>query len=167
MIAAGLCQTLDKFLTKTYMKKPQPIAKLIQQILPEFEDPPSSPQIQQKLHDYWHNEAGIIAPYTRPFLYESGKLVIFCDSPAWSNQVRHQIPSLTRQFREQGFNISEIIIKTIPISNPPISKEDAYKNTTSLSSENARAINKAATGINHKGLKESLQRLAKKSDNSD
>jgi hypothetical protein len=158
---------LDKFLTKTYMKKPQPIANLVRQILPEFEDPPSSPQIQQILHDYWHKEAGLIAPYTRPFLYESGRLVIFCDSPAWSNQVRHQIPSLTRQVREQGFNISEIVIKTIPISKPPVSKENAYKNTTFLSSENAKAINRASTRINHKGLKESLKRLAKRSGNPD
>ena len=158
---------MDKFLTKTYMKKPQPITNLIQQFLPEFEDPASNPRVQQKLHDYWQNEAGVIAPYTRPFLYESGRLVIFCDSPAWANQVRHQIPSLTRQVREQGFNITEIVIKTIPVSNPSTSKEDAYKNTTSLSSENAKAINRAAAEINHKGLKESLQRLAKRSGTPD
>ncbi len=158
---------MDKFLTKTYMKKPLPISNLIQQILPEFEDPPSSPQIQQTLHDYWHNEAGTIAPYTRPFLYESGRLVIFCDSPVWSNQVRHQIPSLTRQIREHGFKITEIVIKTIPISIPPTSKVNAYKNTTSLSSENGKAINRASTGINHKGLKESMQKLAKRSGNPD
>ena len=167
MIAAGLCQTLDKFLTKTYMKKLQPIASLIQQILPEFEDAPSNSEIQQLLHNYWHSEAGIVAPYTRPFLYESGRLVIFCDSPAWSNQVRHQIPSLTRQLREQGFNVTEIFIKTIPVSIPSISKQDAYKNSTTLSSKNARAINSTATGINHKGLKESLQKLAKRSSNPD
>ena len=149
------------------MKKLQPITNLIQQILPEFKDPASSPQIQQMLHDYWHSDAGIIAPYTRPFLYESGRLVIFCDSPVWSNQVRHQIPSLTRQVREQGFNISEIVIKTIPVSEASTSKQNAYKNTASLSSENARAINRAASGINHKGLKESLQRLAKKSGDPD
>ena len=158
---------MDKFLTKIYMKKPQPITNIIRQFLPEFKDPASSPGIQQKLHDYWHSEAGIIAPYTRPFLYESGRLVIFCDSPAWANQVRHQIPSLTLQVREQGFNVSEIVIKIIPVSKPTTSKEDAYKKTVELSSKNARAINRVAADINHKGLRKSLQRLAKKSGNPD
>jgi hypothetical protein len=144
------------------MKKSKPISTLIDQILPEFGDPPADQSIQSRLSDFWRDDSGIIAPFTRPFLYKSGRLVIFCDSSTWSTQVRHQSPSLLKQIKEQGFFVSEIVIRTIPESRPQISKQQAYSNSTSISAENAKSLDELSKGINHKRLKESISKLAKK-----
>lgn len=144
------------------MKKSKPISALIEQILPEFDDPPADQDIQNRLADFWRDDSGIIAPYTRTFLYKSGRLVVFCDSSTWSTQVRHQSPSLLKQIKEQGFLVSEIVIRTIPESKPQISKQQAYSNSTPISAENAKSLQELSKEISHNRLKASISNLAKK-----
>ncbi len=144
------------------MNKSLPISKLVSEILPQLDDPPAEPDIQARLAEFWRTEAGIIAPFTRPLIYRSGRLVIFCDSPAWATQLRHQSPSLLRQIEELSFKVSDLVIKITPTSCLPKDKKKAYKKEIRLSKRNAESIEKLSKNVSHTGLKASLQNLAKK-----
>lgn len=131
-------------------------------ILPEFTDPLVQPDRQNQLDSFWNSDSGIIAAYTRPLLYESGRLVVFCDSPAWATQVRHQTPSLVRQLAEHSFTVSELVVKIIPESVPTIDKKQSYSNDVKLSGKNAQSMESLSQKLSHKGLRHSLKNLAKK-----
>lgn len=143
------------------MKEFKSIAQLIENGLPIGTDSPVGEHLQQALIDYWREHVGIAAAHSYPLLFQSARLVVFCDSAAWATQLRHQTPSLLRQLNDNGFQIAEIKIKIRPLSSfrPPTNQY--RKKIAPLSKANAKIIRELAAKVEHSGLKQSLLRLAK------
>ncbi|WP_423907568.1 DciA family protein [Candidatus Spongiihabitans sp.] len=144
------------------MKEFKSIAGMIKNSLPISKDPPVVEHLQQSLIDYWREQVGIAAPHTRPLLFQSGRLVVFCDSAAWATQIRHQKPSLSRQLNDNNFKISDINIKIRPASSFRPLANHSRKKINPISKDNANAICDLATKIGHSELRKSLLQLSKR-----
>ena len=140
-----------------------PISELIRELLPDIEDPPVDPSIQDKLSDFWRREAGIFATDCRPILFASGRLAVICGSPVWTTQLRNLVPSLTRQLNEAGFDVGTIDVKTRPESAPGIRSTPTYEPATIISPGNARALESLSRSVSHPGLRASLKKLSDRS----
>ena len=151
-----------QYVTKTNMKQPRPISQFVSQVLPEADDPPADQSIQRKLEKFWRDEIGEAAHHSRPCLFQSGRLVVFCESPAWSTQLRNQAPSILLQLMDVGFPASNIKIRILPAStsrNPVLRRR---KKPNPISDENAQSMLEASKKIQHPGLESSLKKLATK-----
>ncbi len=144
------------------MKEFKSVAWMVKNQLPVSQDPPQDEESQRALRAYWRQNAGIAAPYTYPLLFQSGRLVLFCDSAAWGTRIRYQIPSLLRQLNESGFGIREIKTRIRPLSAVRTTASKYRKTINPISPENASAIGHLAKKVQHQGLKESLLRLSKR-----
>ncbi len=144
---------------KTNTKQPRPISGFVSQVLPESDDPPVDETIQQKLELCWKQQIGDAAHHGRPCLFQSGRLVIFCESPAWSTQLRNQAPSILLQLVELGIPASEIKVRILPASTnrEPVTRPRRVANP--ISDENTQSILETARGIKHPGLESSLKKL--------
>jgi hypothetical protein len=146
------------------VKEFKPISGMLKNSYPVSKDPPADDFLQNSLVEYWNEHAGIAAPHTYPLLFQSGRLVVFCDSAIWATQIRHQKPSLLRQLNDNNFNINDIFPKIRPVSSPRPQAEDSSNKMDSLSERNSNAIRNLAAGIEHSGLRKSLIRLAKRTE---
>ena len=144
----------------------RPISQYLNDILPENDDPPVDDHRQHELLEFWREQTGIAAPYTYPFLYQSGRLIIFCDNATWATQIRHQTPSLIKQLNESGFNISNLTPKVKPIDSPIDSISTLHnkpgRTAKPISSQNADAMKNLAEKVSHEDLGRALNRLATK-----
>lgn len=149
------------------MKEFKSIAHVIKLViknnLPVIKDPPVVEHLQQSLIDYWREQVGIVAPHSYPLLFQSGRLVVFCDSAAWATQIRYQKPSLLRQLNDNNFKISDINIKIRPASSFRPLTNHYGKKINPISKDNASAICDLATKVGHSGLRKSLFQLSKRS----
>ena len=148
---------------KEFKSIAQVIKRVIKNSLPVSEDRPAVERLQQSLSDYWRKQIGIAAAHTYPLLFQSGRLVVFCDSAAWATQIRHQKPSLLRQLNDHNFKISDINIKIRPASSPQTRGNYCGKKIEPISTDNATAICDLAAKVGHRGLRQSLFHLAKRS----
>jgi len=146
------------------MKEFKSISGMIRNNYPVSKDPPVDDSLQNSLVKYWNEHAGIAAPYTYPLLFQSGRLVVFCDSAVWATQIRHQKPSLLRQLNDNNFNVADIFPKIRPASSPRPLADSKLKDLKPLSESNANAIRNLAGKVGHSGLRESLIRLAKRTE---
>ena len=146
------------------MKEFKPISRMLKNSYPISKDPPADDFLQNSLVEYWKEHAGIAAPHTYPLLFQSGRLVIFCDSAVWATQIRHQKPSLLRQLNDNNFNINDISPKIRPTSSPRPRAQSNSKKMDPLSESNSTAIRDLAASVGHSGLRESLFRLAKRAE---
>lgn len=144
------------------MKEFKSIASVIKTILPVSKDPPAVEHLQQSLIDYWRTQVGMVALHSHPLLFQSGRLVVFCDSAAWATQLRYQTPSLLLQLNDNNFKISNISIKIRPASSFRPPADYVAKKIEPISKENAKALCELAEKVEHSGLKKSLLRLSKK-----
>ena len=131
---------------------------------PICKDPPADDFLQDSLVEYWNEHVGIAAPHTYPLLFQSGRLVVFCDSAVWATQIRHQKPSLLRQLNDNNFNINDIFPKIRPASSPRPRTDRNSKKINPLSESNSTAIRDLAADVGHRGLRESLFRLANRAE---
>lgn len=147
------------------MKEFRRISQITDHILPQSSDPPASEIDQQSLLEFWRKHAGIAAPHAFPFLYQSGRLVVFCDSAVWATQIRHQTPSLIRQLNESGYKISDLTPKVKPTDAIANHNSKPRKAVNPISSQNAKAMKSISAQLTHQGLRKALYRLAHKSEN--
>ncbi len=149
---------------KEFKSIAQVIKSVIENSLTVSKDRPVAEHLQQSLSGYWREQVGIAAPHSYPLLFQSGRLVVFCDSAAWATQIRHQKPSLLRQLNDNNFKISDINIKIRPASSFRPLTNHFGKKVNPISKDNANAICDLATKVGHSGLRESLFQLSKRSD---
>lgn len=139
------------------------ISQITVHVLPKDVDSPADEADQQSLRAFWREYAGIAAPHTRLLWYRSGRLVVFCDSPVWTTQIRHQTPSLIRQLNESGFKISSLEPKTRPAGHIFGQGNRPKRSVNPISAQNARAMIGISRKLTHKELGEAIYRLASKS----
>ncbi len=139
------------------------ISQITRHVLPKDVDSPADEADQQSLLEFWQENAGIAAPYTRLLWYRSGRLVVFCDSPVWTTQIRHQAPSLIRQLNESGFKISSLESKIKPAGRISGQDNKPERSVNPISAQNAKAMAGISRKLIHKGLGEAIYRLASKS----
>ena len=146
------------------MKEFKSIAQVIKNIRPLTsvnKDQPVAEPLQQSLIHYWQTQIGIAAPYTQPLLFQSGRLVVFCNSAVWATQMRHQAPSLLRQLNENNFKVSGVTIQIRPLAMAQPAVAHATIKSNPISKASANTLRHLATKIGHNGLRESILRLAK------
>lgn len=139
------------------------ISQIIRHVLPKGVDSPADEINQQSLLEFWQEHAGIAAPHTRLLWYRSGRLVVFCDSPVWTTQIRHQTPSLIRQLNESGFKVSSLEPKMKPAGHISGQNLRPVRSANPISAQNAKAMARVSRKLAHKGLGEAIYRLAGKS----
>lgn len=138
------------------------LAHLLAGLVSTWDDSPADTE-QQRLLQGWNEYVGIIATHSQPLLFRSGRLVVFCDSPASATQLRHQIPSLHRQLREQQFTVTDIVAKLHwPATQPSTTHADAWNKPRALSPTAATALHQSAQTIKHAALSAAIKRLARK-----
>ncbi len=135
---------------------------IAREIMSVSKDPPVAESVQQSLLDYWQKQIGIAAPHTYPLLFQSGRLVVFCNSAVWATQIRHQTPSLLRQLHDSPFKVSDINTKIRPVSSLQSAVDYPARKSNPISKDNANALRHLATKVRHSGLRKSLLQLAKK-----
>ncbi len=138
------------------------ISQILSHVLPKGVDSPVDEIDQQSLLEFWQEHVGIAAPHTRLLWYRSGRLVVFCDSPVWTTQIRHQTPSLIRQLNESGYKISSLEPKMKPAGFIYGQNGRPGKIANPVSAQNAKAMKSVSGKLTHKGLGEALYRLASK-----
>lgn len=94
------------------------MSDLVRKVLDRAPDPPVDAECQNRLDAHWNQAMGTVARYTTPLLFRSGHLVIYCESGAWSSQIRNRLPSLKAQFRKAGFPVSDLSISILPPEPP-------------------------------------------------
>ena len=139
------------------------ISQIIRHVLPTDVDSPEDEKAQRSLHEFWQEYAGISAPHTRLLWYRSGRLVVFCDSPVWTTQIRHQAPSLIRQLNESGFKVLSLTPKTRPAGHIRVQDNRPRRSANPIPARHARAMKNASGKLTHKGLREAIYRLASQS----
>ncbi len=112
---------------KTILKHTQPISDLVRRVLDRTPDPPVDVASQNRLDAHWNQTMGTIAQYTTPLLFRSGRLVIYCESGAWSSQIRNRLPSLKAQFRQAGFPVSDLSVSILPAESRSNRRTDPDK----------------------------------------
>ncbi len=142
------------------MNGPKPIAKLLGRVLPAAGDVPASPAIQRRLVELWRKELGAAGARSLPLLFTSGRLVVFAESAAWGNEIRHRAPSLQAALAGQGIAVEAIEVKTQPPAALPARKTKKPPRLFRLSKENAEHIQSLAATIDYPPLKRALRRLA-------
>ena len=146
------------------MKEFRSISTLIQEHLPEIEDPPVDDSIQASLVEHWQISQGDLGLYTFPILFRSGRLVVFCDSAVWATQVRHRAPSLMRQLKLGGFEATTLKTRVRPISRIRPHPPNPHKHAQPISGKNADEMEALSNRVQHAGLQKSLRRLARRSN---
>ncbi|NKB75929.1 MAG: DUF721 domain-containing protein [Gammaproteobacteria bacterium] len=141
------------------MKSFKKISGLIKNELSSCHDAPVSQNVQNQLRESWRNHAGDSIMHTFPLLFQSGRLVIYCDSSVWSTSLRHQQTSLISKLSTDGIAVKEIKIKVHPISIPTTEKT---KEAALLSASTSNQIRSTANRLSHPGLKKSLLKLSKR-----
>jgi hypothetical protein len=144
------------------VKEFKPISGLLKNSYPISKDPPVDEFLQNSLVEYWNEHAGIAAAHTYPLLFQSGRMVVFCDSAVWATQIRHQKPSLLRQLNDSNFTINDISPKIRPVSSLRPQQGDSSNKMNPLSEKNSNEIRNLASSIGHSGLRKSLIHLAKR-----
>ena len=145
------------------MQEFRQISQIIRHVLPKGVDSPADESDQQSLLEFWQEYVGIAVPHTRLLWYRSGRLVVFCDSPIWATQIRHQAPSLIRQLNESGFKISTVEPKMNPAGHIFGQSDRPDRSANPISAQNAKAMISVSRKLTHKGLGEAIYRLASKS----
>ena len=150
----------------------QKISGLIGRELAQYsakgQDIPADEQSQSDLRLSWRKHAGNAVMHTFPLLFESGKLIIYCESSVWASSIRHQTQSLTRKFIGDGLKVTDIKIKMRPKS----SSSTRQQNSTSFSlpiaptQRTAKQIALTAQTVSHPGLKRALLKLAERQSDS-
>ena len=137
----------------------KPISSILKECVPDTKDPVASEPAQRRLAKSWHRYAQSATLYTYPLLFQSRRLVVFCDSSAWATLIQHRTPTMLRQMKADGFDIAWIKVKIrhIPAIRPVPA---APPKPARLSPDQARAIRDLAKTIHHRGLRESLIRLS-------
>lgn len=167
------------------MKEFQLISNLLTSAMPSCGDIPAAAHLQRKLAHRWCAQAGNIAAHSQPLLFTSGRLVIFVESAAWGNEIRHRAHSLctalnhddsadnsendngkddkkdTKNDNGNDITINAIEVKILP-NSPPADKPT--RPPPRLSRQNGEQIAQLADTILHPQLKASLLRLAKRAD---
>lgn len=143
------------------MKEFKSVSGIVKNSLPANADSPVAAHLQQSFCDYWREHIGIAAPHTYPLLFQSGRLVVFCDSAVWCTQLHHQEPSLLRQLKDSNFKVSSIKAKIRPnaLFLPPTK---SAKQVEPMSAGNAKAMRELAEKIGHDGLRKSLLQLSER-----
>ena len=148
------------------MSRHVPVSEFVREVLPDIDDPPVKPLTQERLNEFWRNEAGVFARNCHPILFQSGRLAILCESPVWATQLRNMVPSLTRQLNESGFEIGTIDVKTSPDPGIPKPKRGNYQRAKGISEPSARALSAQSRCTTHSGLSAALERLSRKTAGS-
>lgn len=141
------------------MKEPVPISKLLAAVLPSAGDMPASNDTQRQLARFWRTQLGDAGMQSQPLLFASGRLVVFAESAAWGNEIRHRSERLIRALAQQGIKVNVLKVKTRPGSFIPARKTGK---PPELSPKNAEQIELLAATIAHPQLKQSLLKLAKR-----
>ena len=137
----------------------KPISSLLEKILPRTGDVPVSADQQQRLARCWREQCGVAGRHGQPLLFTSGRLVVFVESAAWGNEIRHRAHSLQAALAGRGVPVRAIEVKVQPDSFTPPRKPAG---TPKLSAENAEQIAQVAETIDHPQLKLALHKLAKR-----
>ncbi|NKB63747.1 MAG: DUF721 domain-containing protein [Gammaproteobacteria bacterium] len=141
------------------MKSFKKISGIIKHELSGYSDAPVSQILQSQLKDSWRKHAGDSILHTFPLLFQSGKLVIYCNSSAWSTTIRSQQSTLVSKLAADGLEVREIKVKVHPVSMSPAPKR---KEAIRISDSTSNQIKSTASRLSHQGLKESLLKLAKR-----
>ena len=137
----------------------KPISSILKECVPGTKDPLASEPAQRRLARSWHQYAQSAALYTYPLLFQSRRLVVFCDSSAWATLIQHRTPTILKQMKADGFDIAWIKVK---IRHTPTIRSipSAPPKRARLSPDQAQAIRDLAKTIRHRRLRESLIRLS-------
>lgn len=138
----------------------KPISSLIASALPSSGDMPADSSIQTRLVRFWHAQLGMVAMHSFPLLFTSGRLVVFVESAAWGNEIRHQSHSLMETLAQHDISVRSVKIQTrLPGF---VKKRKTNRNTKpQMSCQNATQLKLLAEKIDHPGLRQSLTNLAK------
>ncbi|MGR3914204.1 MAG: DUF721 domain-containing protein [Gammaproteobacteria bacterium] len=92
----------------------RPLSELLAAALPQGCDCPAPRTAQLRLAQFWREHLGATGAHSRPLLFASGRLVVFAESAAWGNEIRHRAPSLMNALRAGGIEARAIDVKTQP-----------------------------------------------------
>ncbi len=133
------------------------IRDLLGDQLHDSENAPEREEVQAEIRRLWGRCAGRAADASIPLLFRSGRLVIFTESAIWATELRHQQSAIRKEL--ESFNIKEIEVKARPGILPPARPN--YRQAT-LSEKSRHHLQSTASRLNHKGLRNALQRLSQK-----
>ena len=142
------------------MKSFQTISGLVRQELAHCEDLPVVPYIQEKLKKSWRKQASDAVMHTFPILFDSGKLVIYCESSVWSTSLRHRSKSLLQKMQADGIPVESVKIKLLPSGTIAISHAPQSNPPDAPNPRNAALLANTARTLTHPGLKRALIRLS-------
>ena len=142
------------------MKSFQTISGLVRQELAHCEDLPVTPYIQEKLKKSWRKRAPDAIMHTFPILFDSGKLVIYCESSVWSTSLRHRNKSLLQKIQADGIPVESVKIKLLPSGTVAINHQSQGSPPDAPSPRNAALLADTAKTLTHPGLKRALTRLS-------
>ena len=135
------------------------ISTLVEQKVSRMGTSLSAADNQRALREFWRHELGESAIHSVPLLLDSGRLVIFCQSPTWGTQLRHQQHSIQEKLIQAGFTVKEVKIRIRP-SEILAKPSQEYRAPTPLSPKVANQLILKAQHIQHDGLRQSLLKLA-------
>ena len=142
------------------MKELRSIAQLTPKVLSHLTDCPVESSIQRRLNTVWRHHIGEVAMHSFPVLFQSGKLVVFCESPVWGTQLRHQVPSLKKQLSVENFYITDVQIKMHLATGKPVGRL-RKPSFPPFPESVAKPLQTAIDSIEHAGLRQALRRLVK------
>lgn len=100
-----------------------------------------------------------MAAHCRQATVESGRLVLFVDSPVWVDRLRFVSPQFTDALREQGVEVTDCRVRVLPENVSP--RSPTASPVIGASHESIACLHRAAEDIADRSLSESLRRLAR------
>ena len=131
----------------------------LDQVMPRSGDRMAAEPGQNALQVAWRDVAGEMSRYSQPLLFESGRVVILCQSSTWASLIRHRRASLLQALKESGVSATRLEVKNQAAILHP--KPARPPRTVVLSESSANCIAMTAEMLEHPGLKRAFARLAK------
>ena len=136
-----------------------------------LQDPPAgmidpSTAIQALDPGIWHDIAGeIIASHTHVLL-KGRDAVVYADSPVWAHTVNQQRLTLLDSMRRKGLEVDTIRVRNQP-PEPRRTRPRSERKPSPMSTGAARALEQAATTVDHEALRLALLRLSQHGSKAD
>jgi hypothetical protein len=114
----------------------------------------------------WQDIAGEIISSHTHVLLEGRDAVVYADSPVWAHSVNQQRLTLLDSMRRRGLEVDTIRVRNQP-PEPGYTNLRSERKPSPISTNTARALEQAATTVDHEALRLALLRLSRHGSNTD
>lgn len=142
---------------------PMPDFQTIAHLIPNFDnrvdDPPAPIADQNTLHEIFGQLLGQSTAFIQPVLFKSGRLIVYAQAAVWGQHIQHRHDRLLQRCQAAGLHVSDIKVKVLP-DTVSISHQQAQRPATYDTDKASAHLEKLATQLKKKELKDTIARLA-------